>query len=61
MTERLFFDWLLAVAFGLAVVVFVMLFFITAPYGRHVRRGWGPDLGSRLAWVVMEEQPEQDR
>ncbi len=54
MTERLFFDWLLAVAFGLAVVVFVMLFFITAPYGRHVRRGWGPDLGSRLAWVVME-------
>ena len=54
MTEHLFFEWLLAVAFGLAAVVFVLLFFIAAPYGRHVRRGWGPDLGSRLAWIIME-------
>ena len=54
MTELAFFDWLLAVAFGLAVVVFVLLFFVTAPYGRHVRQGWGPGLRSRLAWVVME-------
>ena len=25
---------------GLAVVVFVSLFFVTAPYGRHLRAGW---------------------
>jgi 3-oxo-5-alpha-steroid 4-dehydrogenase 1 len=54
MTEHDFFTWLLVAAFGLAAAVFVLLFFIAAPYGRHARRGWGPSLGSRLAWVIME-------
>ncbi len=54
MTEHDIFNGLLLAAFGLAAVVFVVLFFIAAPYGRHARRGWGPSLGSRLAWVVME-------
>jgi hypothetical protein len=27
---------------------------VTAPYGRHVRSGWGPTLPSRAAWFVME-------
>ncbi len=39
---------------GLAVVVFLLLLFITAPYGRHNRAGWGPEMDSTLAWVVME-------
>ena len=39
---------------GLAVVVFVALFFVTAPYGRHLRAGWGPMLPARLGWMVME-------
>ena len=40
--------------FATSVVVFGVLFSITAPYGRHERRGWGPTLPARLAWVVME-------
>jgi 3-oxo-5-alpha-steroid 4-dehydrogenase 1 len=40
--------------FGLAVLTFVALFFVAAPYGRHLRRGWGPTLGAPLAWVIME-------
>lgn len=40
--------------FALAGVTFVALFFIVAPYGRHERRGWGPTLSPRLAWVLME-------
>lgn len=35
-------------------VVFVSLFFVTAPYGRHARGGWGPTVSNRLGWVVME-------
>jgi 3-oxo-5-alpha-steroid 4-dehydrogenase 1 len=38
----------------LSPVVFVALFFIVAPYGRHVRSGWGLALDSRLGWVIME-------
>lgn len=36
------------------MVVFFVLLFITAPYGRHVRRGWGPALNRTVAWVLME-------
>ena len=37
-----------------AAVVFPLLFFITAPYGRHGRRGFGPGIPARLGWVAME-------
>lgn len=39
---------------GLAGVVFVILFFVSAPYGRHLRTGWGPLLPARLGWMLME-------
>jgi protein-S-isoprenylcysteine O-methyltransferase Ste14 len=39
---------------GLAGITFVALFFIVAPYGRHARRGWGPALNARVAWLFME-------
>jgi steroid 5-alpha reductase family enzyme len=45
---------LLWVEFGAAVVVFVLLFFISAPYGRYNRTDWGPTVQARAAWIVME-------
>jgi protein-S-isoprenylcysteine O-methyltransferase Ste14 len=39
---------------ALAGLTFASLFFITAPYGRHGRKGWGPEVGQRLGWVLME-------
>jgi 3-oxo-5-alpha-steroid 4-dehydrogenase 1 len=54
MNEAVFFNWLVAAMFVLAVSVFVTLFFIAAPYGRHARAGWGPALSPRLGWVIME-------
>jgi 3-oxo-5-alpha-steroid 4-dehydrogenase 1 len=39
---------------GVGAVVFCALFFVTAPYGRHGRKGWGPTMPTRWLWVVME-------
>lgn len=39
---------------GLAAVVFVTLLVVSAPYGRHLRAGWGPLLPARLGWLLME-------
>ena len=54
MIEQDFFEILLISWFGLAVVVFVALFFFTAPYGRYTRSGWGPVISSRTGWIIME-------
>lgn len=54
MTERGAFDLLITGWFIIAGIIFVSLFFVTAPYGRHARRGWGPRLNSRLGWIIME-------
>jgi protein-S-isoprenylcysteine O-methyltransferase Ste14 len=45
---------LISIEIAAAIIVFVILFFISAPYGRHVRKGWGPVIGARWAWMIME-------
>ena len=37
-----------------AIVTFIYLFFVDAPYGRHIRTGWGKNISARAGWVVME-------
>lgn len=54
MKEQTIFNGLLAAWFTLGVAVFITLFFIAAPYGRHVRKGWGYTVGNKLGWVLME-------
>ncbi len=39
---------------SIAGVVFVALFFIAAGYGRYNSKKWGPQMGNRLGWLVME-------
>jgi protein-S-isoprenylcysteine O-methyltransferase Ste14 len=52
--ESTIFNSLLIAWFALGAVVFVALFFIAAPYGRHARKGWGYSVGNKLGWVLME-------
>ncbi len=54
MTENMLHNVLIGCWLALAGLVFVILRFKTAPYGRHARRGWGPTLPERPGWVLME-------
>ena len=54
MNELVFFNNLIMCWFLLAVIVFIVLFFIAAPYGRYIRVGWGPTMNNKAGWVIME-------
>jgi Predicted membrane protein len=54
MSHDPFFQVVLTVSLVMAAIVFPILFFIAAPYGRYSRRGWGPQLPNWLGWLSME-------
>ena len=39
---------------GFGIILFPVLLRITAPYGRHSRKDWGPMIPNRSGWVIME-------
>ncbi len=49
LVDHLLLGWL-----ALAALVLVVLLFVPAPYGRHLRPGWGPLLPARIGWFLME-------
>jgi protein-S-isoprenylcysteine O-methyltransferase Ste14 len=52
--EREVYSYLLWAWAGVAACVFIALQFLTAPYGRHARPGWGPTIHRTAGWVIME-------
>lgn len=54
MGERELFDYVVLGFAATAAAVFVVLWFVTAPYGRHARSGWGPTLPNLWGWLLME-------
>jgi 3-oxo-5-alpha-steroid 4-dehydrogenase 1 len=54
MSETNLFNYIIVGWFALAGGIFVTLFFIVAPYGRHASRSWGLNIKSRTGWIIME-------
>ena len=44
----------LILIFSTAALILILLFFISAPYGKFLRKGWGPTVHSKWAWMFME-------
>lgn len=54
MSERSLFDGILWAFVALGIATFLALLFVVAPYGRYVRRGFGPLVSGTVGWVLME-------
>ena len=48
------FNIFLAAMAATAVVVFIALFFVDAGYGKFYNSKWGPSVGNKVGWVLME-------
>ena len=48
------FDGFLYLWLAVAIATFASLFFISAPYGRHNRKGWGAQVNNKWGWIIME-------
>ncbi len=48
------YELLLKIEYVSAVIVFITLYFINAPYGRYASSKWGPTIPSKAGWVIME-------
>ena len=45
---------LLKLIFISAPIIFILLIFLSAPYGRHTRKGWGLMIPAKISWIIME-------
>lgn len=48
------FNALVVIWMAVAVFTFVLLQFVTAPFGRHSRSDWGPMIRNKWGWMWME-------
>lgn len=54
MSSLAFFQIVLVAWLVLAAITFPVLLFVSAPYGRFTRQGWGPTMNRTAGWIVME-------
>ncbi len=54
LNEIIIFNFIMLFFGIVGVGVFILLFFVSAPYGQHIRKGWGPNINNKLGWFIME-------
>ncbi|MEO1028034.1 MAG: 3-oxo-5-alpha-steroid 4-dehydrogenase [Pseudomonadota bacterium] len=54
MPEFSLYQWTSFSLIAIGVLVAISLIFVTAPYGRYDRKGWGPEMDERFGWMLME-------
>lgn len=54
MFESEIYDSVVGIMAVLAVIVFIALHRVTAGYGMMYTKRWGPTVGNRLGWILME-------
>jgi len=47
--QLIFYAWI-----GIAVIIFLLLQKVVAPYGRHSSAKWGPQVDNHIGWLLME-------
>ncbi|MDX9772849.1 MAG: DUF1295 domain-containing protein [Bacteroidales bacterium] len=52
--EKTTFDLFVWLWTATAIIIFLVLLFVTAPYGRHSKRTWGLTIPDRIGWFIME-------
>jgi 3-oxo-5-alpha-steroid 4-dehydrogenase 1 len=53
--EEYFIFNIILISFGFSsIIFFIVLFFITAGYGQHFNKKWGPAINNKLGWFIME-------
>ncbi|MCU0376676.1 MAG: DUF1295 domain-containing protein [Bacteroidales bacterium] len=52
--EKTTFNLLVWLWTAIGIMVFLLLLFVTAPYGRHSSKKWGVTIPDRLGWFMME-------
>ncbi|XP_022867096.1 steroid 5-alpha-reductase DET2 [Olea europaea var. sylvestris] len=53
-SDQNFFNYSLLSLYLITPPTIISLLFLTAPYGKHHRPGWGPTIPPPLAWFLME-------
>ncbi len=53
MTDILFSN-LVWIWIAIALILFPVLLKVTAPYGRHTKKNWGPMIDNSIGWFIME-------
>ena len=48
------FNYLLIAWLAIGLIAFVYLFFQTAPYGKHMQKGWGFEINAKSGWIIQE-------
>jgi len=54
MMDKHFFGMIVAGWIILACIIFIVMLFITAPYGRHTTTKWGITISNKTGWILME-------